>query len=142
MAWAASLDISSLLNTPILPSRVLVLLAAASLSWIAILTVAILALTGHGVSAIGVIVGALILALAVWVIVMFREFRQAIGLSSAAVGSEQEERLVREPSIQHKALKPRQIPIFPGFSGSFRRDALACRFRSRHAQRPNRSVAR
>ena len=73
---------------------------------------------------------------------MFRELRQAISLSSPARSSEQEERPVREPSIRNKALKPRKIPVFPGFSGSFRRDALACRFRSRHAQRPNRSVAR
>jgi uncharacterized protein (DUF58 family) len=130
------------LNTPILPSRVLVLLAAASLSWIAILTGAVLALTGSGISALWIVAGALVFALAVWVIVMFREFRLAAFTSTSAQVIEQEERAVRSPAIRHKALKPRRIPIFPGFSGSFRRDSLTYRFRSRHAQRPNRSVAR
>lgn len=56
----------------------LILLAAACLAWIGILSLAFMAFLGTGVSAGWIFAGALLLALAVWVVVMFREFKQAI----------------------------------------------------------------
>jgi len=55
----------------------LILLAAACLAWVGILALAFMAFTGSGVPAAWIFSGVLILALAAWFVVMFREFIHA-----------------------------------------------------------------
>ena len=70
-------DIQYPLSVSILPSKIFVLLVAACLGWIALLSAAFVLLLGTDISSGWIIAGALIAALAVWVAVMFREIRHA-----------------------------------------------------------------
>ena len=75
MADPKTLDSKEPLNSKFLPSKILILLMAACLGWIALLSLAFMLFLGKGVAAGWIFAGALFLALAVWAIVMFREFR-------------------------------------------------------------------
>lgn len=78
MASAGKLDIPCLLNSPILPSKVLILLAATCLGWIGLLTLAFVSWIGTNVTAGWIFAGILFLALVVWIVVMAGEFRSAM----------------------------------------------------------------
>lgn len=83
LAFAGSVDISHLLNSPILPSKVLILLAVACLVWIGILSLAFMSFMGSDVTVGWIFAGALFLALVVWIVVMAGEFRSAMEDRSA-----------------------------------------------------------
>lgn len=59
----------------------MILLAAACLVWIALLSLGIVWLMGMGISAGWIIAGALLFALVVWIVVMAGEFHNAIDLT-------------------------------------------------------------
>lgn len=84
LANAGIVDNQCFLSCPFLPSKVFVLLAAACLGWIGLLSLAFVFFMGTGVSAGWIFAGALVLALAIWAVVMFGEFRRAIDLTQAA----------------------------------------------------------
>jgi hypothetical protein len=73
-----SIDIQYSLSNSFLPSKILILLVAACLSWIGLLSLAFVCFFGNGISAGWIFAGTLIVALMVWFILMFNEFRQAI----------------------------------------------------------------
>jgi hypothetical protein len=77
LAGRGFLDIKCPLNNPLLPSKMLILLAATCLAWVGILSLAFMAFTGSGISAGWIFAGALIAGLAVWVALMFREIQNA-----------------------------------------------------------------
>lgn len=80
------------MSTPFLPSKTLILLVAACLVWIGILSVAFLAFSGMSVSSGWIVAGALLFAVVAWVLVMFREVRGAITLpDTSATGERGEE---------------------------------------------------
>jgi hypothetical protein len=68
------------LSGSFLPFKVLILLAAACLAWIGLLSLAVVFLMGNGASAGWICAGALFLALVVWTVVMAGEYRSAIEL--------------------------------------------------------------
>lgn len=80
------------LSCSLLPSKVFVLLAAACLGWIGLLSLAFMLFMSTGVSAGWIFAGALVLALGIWVVVMFGEFRRAIELTQAEAPEELEDR--------------------------------------------------
>lgn len=149
LAMPAEVDISSLLKTSFLPSKILILLGGACLAWIGILSLAFMLLAGKGVAAGWIVAGALFLGLAVWVVVMFREFLHATGWPSALDHDETDDcdldfTLDRSPvrlrsgffaSRSDRAL----VPVTPGR----RMKGLTCEIRPRRrADRPNRSAGR
>lgn len=84
MSAGNSIDIQYSLNNSFLPSKLLILLVAACLSWIGLLSLAFVCFFGTGLSAGWIFAGALILALMVWFVLMFSEFRQAIEMPEEA----------------------------------------------------------
>ena len=68
------LDSSCLLNRLLLKSKVLILLAAACMVWLVILKLAFLVFTGSGVTAGWIFAGALVLAMSVWMAVIWLPF--------------------------------------------------------------------
>lgn len=78
LAIIEEIDISSFLKSPFLPPKVLILLAAACLTWIGLLSLAFVFFTGTAASAGWLFAGALLLALAVWGVAMSWEFRNAV----------------------------------------------------------------
>lgn len=66
------------MKSSILPSRILVLLAASCLVWVAILSLAFMSLAGRNVTAGWICAGALFFAILVWTLVMAAEFRSAV----------------------------------------------------------------
>lgn len=80
------------MSTSFLPSKTLILLVAACLVWIGILSVAFLAFSGMSLSSGWIVAGALFFAVVAWVLVMFREIRGAITLpDTSATGERGEE---------------------------------------------------
>lgn len=70
----------------------LILLVAACLVWIGILSLAFLAFSGMSFSSGWIVAGALFFAVMAWVVVMFREFRGAIALPDTSdIGERGEE---------------------------------------------------
>lgn len=74
-------DIQHALKFPLLPSKVLVLLTAACLVWIGLLSLAFVFVMGTGASAGWIVAGLLFCALLVWAVVMRGEYRNAIDLT-------------------------------------------------------------
>jgi fatty acid desaturase len=72
------IDSISILITSFRPSKLLILLVVSCLLWIGIISFAITLFTGSGLSAVWIIAGVLLLATLIWVVVMFREFQNAI----------------------------------------------------------------
>lgn len=77
-----------------LPSKVLILLVAACLVWVGLLSLAFVALSGTTASTGFILAGALVGAVVAWVLVMIREIKdslQAQDLSSCAAHQEGDE---------------------------------------------------
>ncbi|MES2440252.1 MAG: hypothetical protein V4584_14375 [Verrucomicrobiota bacterium] len=66
------------MSTSYRPSKIFILVAAACLVWIGLLSLAFMAISGMALSAGWIFAGALVFALAVWTVVMLKEIRQAI----------------------------------------------------------------
>lgn len=60
------------------PSKLLILLVVSCLIWIWIISFGVMLLSGSGISVGWIVAGVLLLATLIWVVVMFREFRDAI----------------------------------------------------------------
>jgi hypothetical protein len=76
------------LITPLLPAKPLILLLAACLVWTGILSLGYLAFTKLALSSGWIIGGALAFAVVAWLLVMFREFRQAIPMPDFSANGE------------------------------------------------------
>lgn len=73
--------------TSFAPSKILILLVAACLVWIGIISLAVLAFSGMAVSSGWIVAGALAFAVVAWVLVMAREIRSAVTMpDTSAVG--------------------------------------------------------
>ena len=149
LAVGEEVDISSLLKTSFLPSKILVLLGGACLVWIGILSLAFMLLTGKGIAAGWIFAGALFLALTVWVVVMFREFLHAMGWPSA-LDDDRTDDCDLDLTLDQSPVRLRAgifgsrsdrafAPITPGR----RMKGLTCEIRPRRrADRPSRSAGR
>ena len=78
MAFRSRIDSKRILISLCQPSKVAVLLAIACLAWVGILSLAFVFLLGAAITTGWIIAGALVLAMAVWFIVMMREIRKAV----------------------------------------------------------------
>ncbi len=65
---------------PILPSKVLIVLLASCLLWVGGISLAVMWFAGTSVTIGWIVAGALVLALLVWLAVMFHEIRHAVEL--------------------------------------------------------------
>lgn len=65
------------MNFPFLPSKVLILLVAACLVWVGLLSLAFVVLSGTVASTGFMVAGALVCAVVAWVLVMIREIRDS-----------------------------------------------------------------
>jgi hypothetical protein len=72
------IDITGILTAPFRPSKLLILLVFSCLVWIGIISCGIMLLVGNGFSVGWIVAGVLLLATLIWVVVMFREFRNAV----------------------------------------------------------------
>ena len=142
LAKAGGVDNQRFLSSSLLPSKVFVLLAAACLGWVGLLSLAFMFLMGTGVSAGWIFGGAMVLVLAIWVVVMFGEFRRAIELAQADTPEELEELEDRE---LQSALDAMSASTRSGTDRAFlldrRHKPLRFQRRSRPSDRPNRSSA-
>lgn len=129
----------------------LILLAAACLVWVAILTGAFMAFSGSGVGAGWIFAGALVLALAVWVVVMFREFLHALGWPEVFQEDEEDEydlclsyetRTVRSGYRQPRMRQDRMLALEEKSARARRMKGLHCSIRPRRSDRPNRTTPR
>lgn len=77
--------------TSFLPSKILILLVAACLVWIGILSLAFLAFSGMAVSSGWIVAGALFFAVLAWILVMFREIRGAVTIPDTSATGERGE---------------------------------------------------
>jgi membrane protein implicated in regulation of membrane protease activity len=76
--------------TSFVPSKILILLVAACLVWVGIISLAVAVFSGS-VSSGWVVAGAIVLAVMAWVLVMAREIRGAVTVpDSSAVGERHE----------------------------------------------------
>ena len=74
-----------------MPPKMLILLLAACLVWIVVLSIAFLAMSGTAASTGFIVAGSLVGAAVAWVLVMIREIRDAIQVSDySAHGARQE----------------------------------------------------
>jgi hypothetical protein len=78
LATGSEIDNQVFLKSSILPSKMLILLAGTCLGWIGLISLAIVAFAGSGVSIGWIVAGALVMALAVWLVILWSEFRQAV----------------------------------------------------------------
>lgn len=67
------IDIHESLTTSIQPAKVLIVLLASCLLWVSGISLAVIGFAGSSVSIGWIVVGALVLALLVWLVVMSRE---------------------------------------------------------------------
>ena len=147
LAVAEEVDISSLLKTSFLPSKILVLLGGACLVWIGILSLAFMLLTGKGIAAGWIFAGALFLALTVWVIVMFKEFIHAMGWPGALDDDQPDDcdldlTLDRSPvRLRSGYFGSRSDRAFARTTHGRRMKGLTCEIRPRRrAEQPSRSI--
>jgi hypothetical protein len=133
LAVGEEVDISSLLKTSFLPSKILVLLGGACLVWIGILSLAFMLLTGKGIAA-------------GW---MFREFIHAMGWPSALDDDETDDcdldlTLDRSPvRLRSGFFASRSDRAFAPITPGRRMKGLTCEIRPRRrADRPSRSAGR
>lgn len=126
----------------------LILLAAACLVWVAILSVAFMALSGTGVKAGWIFAGALVLALAVWVVVMFREFLNSLGWPEAFQEAEEDEYDLclsyetRSSYCGGRMRQDRMLALEKRNARVRRLTGLQCSIRPRRSGRPNRTTPR
>jgi hypothetical protein len=76
------------LISPCHPSKILIVLAISCLAWIGAISFAVVYFLGTAVSTGWIIGGILFVALAVWVVVMLREIRNAIELPNSLSNSD------------------------------------------------------
>ena len=74
-----------------MPSKVLILLVAACLVWVGLLSMAFMALSGTAASTGFIVAGALVFAVVAWVLVMVREFRDSVQVSDYSAHGAREE---------------------------------------------------
>jgi hypothetical protein len=137
------IDIQHLLKASLMPPKMLIVLASACGVWIALISGAVACFAGTGLSAAWICGGVLVLALAVWTLVMVGEYRNAIDLDERPGYAGAEGRWHRSFS------RPRRVFRVPGsLDSSDGRDAAAWQRRgrsipvSRRRQRPARPVLR
>lgn len=84
MANQGRLDIQGSLISPCHPSKILIVLAISCLVWIGAISFAVVYFMGTAASTGWIVGGGLLLALAVWVVVMLRQIRNAVELPTCA----------------------------------------------------------
>lgn len=86
MANQGPVDIQLTLISPCHPPKILIVLAISCLAWIGAISFAVVYFMGMAASTGWIIGGGLLLAFAVWVVVMLRQIRNAIELPSCGDG--------------------------------------------------------
>jgi hypothetical protein len=136
------------LKKSILPSNMWILLAGASLVWIGVLSLTFMAFAGAGISATAAFAGVLLIAVAGWVTLLAREFRQAVFLPAPALDDcEDDSRILAalrsrpdrcraKPADHRECILPREVAVEP------RQSIVATRRKPRRMARPNRSASR
>ena len=124
----------------------LILLAATCLAWVGILSLAFMAFTGSGIAAAWIFAGALIAALAVWVVLMIRELRFSprIAESFENENDELEFQLASHPAPLRYSFRRIGLQIFSGrrrFSSGVRSDESG-KGKTRRKERPIRPTFR
>lgn len=77
--------------TSFAPSKILILLVAACLVWIGIISLGVLVFSGMAVSSGWIVAGAMVLAVMAWVLVMAREIRGAVTMPDTSATGERHE---------------------------------------------------
>jgi uncharacterized protein (DUF58 family) len=124
----------------------LILLAATCLAWVGILSLAFMVFTGSGIAAGWIFAGALIAALAVWVVLMIREFQFSPRVTEAFddENDDLELELARDPAPERFGFRRMGLQIFSGrrrFSSGVRSDESS-KGKARSTQRPIRPTFR
>ena len=88
LPYWGTVDNSRLLISPCHPSKIFIVLAASCLAWVGVISMGVVFLTGISLSAGWIIAGTLLFAVAVWVVVMIKEIRDAIVLPDTSVWGE------------------------------------------------------